>query len=129
MIESAQVPALVVDDDIVIRHMLVLQLNKLGVKADTAANGIEAMHRIRDWQYEIIFMDIQMPEMDGLQTTASIRVLGKEKNLKPVVIIGISAGITTKDTALEVGMNDFMAKPLRLEHLEGALTQWLPERS
>lgn len=119
------VQALVVDDDITLRHMLVLQLDKLGVKADSAANGVEALRRIRSWNYELIIMDLQMPEMDGLQATAAIRIYEREQNHKPVPIIALTAGGPDKEICISVGMNDVVQKPLSLDGLGKIIERWL----
>lgn len=95
---------LIVDDDAVIRHLLVLQLDKLGRSADTAANGIEALRRIRNYAavYRLIIMDIQMPEMDGFQTTASIRVEEKNAVCKLVPLLDCQQAISRKKNAVQL---------------------------
>lgn len=122
---NSDVQALVVDDDITLRHLLVLQLDKLGVKADSAANGIEALRRIRSWKYQLIIMDIQMPEMDGLQAAASIRIYEKENQQEPTPIIALTAGSTAKETCISVGMNDALQKPIDLDGLKAVIDRWM----
>ncbi len=116
---------LIVDNNITIRTTLVHQLDKLGIRADSAANGFEAVRRIRNWHYELILMAIQMPEMDGLEATAAIRAHEKVLGLEPVPIIAISSS-DDKDRAIAMGMNDYFEKPALLKDLQKILDDWLP---
>jgi|688.fasta_scaffold398624_1 CheY-like chemotaxis protein len=124
---NSQVQVLVVDDQIVVRHLFVLQLDKLGIKADSAADGLEALSRVQSGKYQIIFMDIQMPGMDGLQATAAIRLFEKEKRLGRIPIVAVTAGGTSKEFALKAGMDDYIMKPVKIEQVEMVLSQWAPE--
>jgi CheY-like chemotaxis protein len=118
------VQVLIVDDDATLRHLLVLQLNKLGVKADCAANGLEAVRRVNDYRYSLILMDLKMPEMDGFKAAASIRLYEKEHLMPPVPIIAISAD-GNPGSVKEAGMNGFFQKPLLLEQIKNIIQQWL----
>ncbi len=126
MVEPMPVQVLVVDDDIALRHMLVLQLDRLGIKADSAYNGVEALRRVHEWRYSLILMDISMPDMDGYEATAAIRSYEKKHGLPPVPIVGVSAVCEDDDTAaLEAGMNACYRKPVLLQQLKEIIEKYL----
>jgi CheY-like chemotaxis protein len=116
---------LIVEDDISLRTALVYQLERFGVKADSAANGIEALRRVHVHQYALILMDCKMPEMDGLEATGAIRAYEKSKGLQPVPIIAVT-GSADKESALAAGMNAWFEKPIDPATLEHILDTWLP---
>ena len=116
---------LVVEDDISLRTAMVYQLEKCGVKADSAANGIEALRRVHAYQYGLILMDCQMPEMDGIEATSAIRAYEKSKGLTPVPIIAIS-GSCEEERALSAGMDAYFLKPVPQESLQKIVDTYLP---
>jgi CheY-like chemotaxis protein len=105
--------------------MLVLQLNKLGMAAQTACNGLEAIRLVASKQFDLILMDLQMPEMDGLQACQSIRAYELENNLKNTPIVAITAGEIDEELCMACGMNDYYRKPLSLEKLRGVVNKWV----
>lgn len=111
---------LVVDDNAVNRMLARGLLSKCGVDADLATNGREAVDAVRARAYDLIFMDMQMPEMDGLAATQAIRQL--EVPFQPY-IVALTANAFESDRArcLQAGMDDFLAKPFRLEDLRARL--------
>lgn len=94
------VPVLVVEDNVHLRHALVMQLHALGIKADSAANGVEAVRRVHDAEYDLILMDVQMPIMGGLEATAAIRSFEESEDRKPVAIVAVTGGGSTKELSL-----------------------------
>lgn len=116
---------LIVEDDISLRTTLVYQLERFGVKADSAANGIEALRRVHAYQYGLILMDCQMPEMDGIEATGAIRAYEKSRGLEPVPIIAIS-GSGEEERALAAGMNAYFQKPVDSATLQYIIDTWLP---
>jgi CheY-like chemotaxis protein len=124
MTDSIQI--LIVDDDITLRHMIVLQLASLGLKADSAANGVEALRRIHDWRYELILMDIQMPEMNGLDAAIAIRSYEASEGLEPSPIIAVTAGGASRKQCQDAGMSDYLQKPVSIGALQELVTKWLP---
>lgn len=116
---------LVVEDNVTSRIAMVHMLDRLGIKADSAANGNEAVQRMRQWRYELILMDIEMPEMDGFEATAAIRAHEVVHNLSPALIIAVSAS-GEKDRAIAVGMNDYLEKPATAICLLKIIDDWLP---
>ena len=88
-------------------------LEQFGYDYDVARNGFEALRKFRDGKYDIILMDVQMQELDGIETTRRIRKIEYENGAKPVKIIAMTAHVREKDKAhcLAAGMDDFVAKP------------------
>ncbi|WP_274474858.1 hybrid sensor histidine kinase/response regulator [Mangrovimonas aestuarii] len=105
---------LVVDDNKINKLVLKKLLEQFDIYADTASDGKEALEKIKRKQYQLIIMDVHMPEMDGFQATKQIR-----ENLKDVIIFGYSANVTkeAKDKSKEVGMNAYLIKPVSREKL------------
>ena len=117
---------LVVDDNIVnlkVAHMI---LNKLGLNVDMAENGVEALAKFTIRKPELILMDIQMPVMDGLETTQKIREIESRGNMKPIPIIALTASAMKgdKEIFLDTGMNDYISKPFNKDDLERILRKY-----
>jgi len=110
---------LVVEDNPVNQQILLLMLDKLGYQGETVGNGLEAVNALNRQTYDLIFMDIQMPIMDGLTACQHIRQL-PERN---PWIIGLSANAfkESRDAALKSGMNEYLTKPLKFEELSNTL--------
>jgi len=116
---------LVVDDDPSVRLIMSKQLEQFGIKVDCAANGFEAVRQVENSQYVLIFMDIQMPHMNGLEAAEAIRTHEKTKGHPSVPIIATTAGGATVEQCMEVGMTGFLKKPVDSGQLEQILAQLL----
>lgn len=126
MSEDERIPVLVVEDNVNLRHALVLQLHVLGIKADSAANGMEALRRVHDSQYDLILMDVQMPVMGGLEATAAIRNFEQNEDRAPVPIVAVTGGGSTKEKCLQAGMNAYYKKPMLLDELKTLIRESAP---
>lgn len=116
------VDILIVEDDNVNRFLAIRFLEKMGYKPNAVTNGQEALDALKEKDYPIIFMDIQMPVLDGLKTTEIIR---KEYQYQPIIIAMTANAMTENKLLCEiVGMNDFIEKPIRLPILEEVLEKW-----
>ena len=116
---------LVVDDSEVNRFILCELLGTLGIKATVACNGEEAVAAFKHSTLDVIFMDIQMPVMDGVAATAAIKTLQSDQNFSPdCVIVGVSAHAMSGDLEkyLALGMSDYLTKPIDRKHLESCLS-------
>jgi CheY-like chemotaxis protein len=113
---------LVAEDNLINQKLILHILNRLGYTPDMANNGIEAIEAVEQNSYDIILMDVQMPEMDGLEATELIR----KQNIKQPVIIALTANTMQGDQeeCLKAGMNDYISKPVKLEKLVALLEKW-----
>ena len=119
---------LLAEDNSINQKVALGQLRKLRYRADTVANGLEVLEALQLVSYDIIFMDCQMPEMDGYEATRAIRK--REQSLEqpcpwksPVYIIALTANAMQGDSekCLAVGMDDYLSKPVRLSELQAVL--------
>jgi CheY-like chemotaxis protein len=116
---------LVVDDNTTNQKVARLMLENLGCWVDLAANGKEAVEMLELLPYDILFMDCEMPEMDGYEATAEIRRRHADDRHVPVVAMTAKAIQGDRERCLEAGMDDYISKPVRLEDLEVALARWV----
>ncbi|MDX2188033.1 MAG: response regulator [Opitutaceae bacterium] len=115
---------LVVDDNPVNQRVAGIMLERLGVHLDLVGDGSEAVTAVSQCDYDIVFMDVQMPVMDGLQATRAIRA-GTPENRQPVIIaMTANAMAGDREACLSAGMNDFIPKPIRPEALKACLLSW-----
>ena len=118
---------LVVEDNTVNQLVAVGILTKLGMSADVAANGLEALHALATLPYDLVLMDMQMPELDGVGATRQIRdprtrVLDHRV---PIVAMTANAMRGDREECLAAGMNDYVTKPIEVGALVAALQKWL----
>jgi two-component system sensor histidine kinase/response regulator len=116
---------LVAEDNIVNQKVAVRMLERLGLRADMAGNGQEAVALFRMAPYDVILMDCQMPEMDGFAATREIRHL--EDPARRVAIVAMTAEAMTgvREQCLAAGMDDYISKPVKLEDLYETLRKWV----
>ncbi len=128
-ITLSQIPArlLLAEDNPANQRLAVLMLQKLGCRVDVAANGREAVSMVSRFPYDLIMMDCQMPELDGLRATEEIRRMQPPVAQTPIVALTANAFRSDQESCLAVGMNDFLSKPLTLEQLLPVLRRWLPK--
>lgn len=118
-------------DDMKLNMMLIKKvLSKFALAVDEAENGFEAIEKIKNNAYDLVFMDCHMPEMDGLEATTEIRKLeqnkGQEKPL-PIVAITADAMVGDREKCLSHGMNDYINKPFKVDEIAGVLERWLED--
>ena len=125
-LEGSSVRVLVVEDNVVNQRVAVRMLERLGLRADVAANGREALDLLKLLPYDIVFMDCQMPEMNGYQAVAEFR--RRETSGRRITIIAMTAEAVgdCRERCMEAGMDDFIAKPVKLEDLVDTLKKWMP---
>ncbi|PZU96320.1 MAG: hybrid sensor histidine kinase/response regulator [Pseudanabaena sp.] len=119
---------LLAEDNIVNQKVTMAYLSQLGCQADLAENGEEVLQLLQNNNYQVILMDCQMPLLDGYETTQAIRKL--ELSSAPsqhVIIIAMTANAFTEDRdhCIEMGMDDFLSKPIRRQFLKETLERWV----
>jgi CheY-like chemotaxis protein len=116
---------LVAEDNRINQMVALGLLQKLGHAADLACNGVEVLVAMKKTPYDIIFMDCQMPELDGYETTRRIRA---EQRVHVPRIIAMTANAIRgeEERCLEAGMDDYLSKPVRIDELRNTLERWLP---
>jgi PAS domain S-box-containing protein len=119
---------LVAEDNITNQQVAVGILRNLGLRAEVAANGIEAIQALETIPYDLVLMDVQMPEMDGLTATRQIRDPQSAVRNHHIPIIAMTAHALQRDRekCLAAGMNDYVTKPVEVSALVAALEKWLP---
>ena len=126
-VHAPDAKVLVVDDNDynleVARGLLML----FGIEADTAVSGRKAIGLVEAKEYDLVFMDHMMPEMDGIEATGEIRKLGGESKALPIIALTANAVQGAKDMFLKNGFNDYISKPIDMYDLSEILTEWLPE--
>jgi CheY-like chemotaxis protein len=121
--ESKQV--LIAEDNPANQQLILALLHKLGVKRKVASNGREALETVQAEPFDLVLMDVQMPEMDGLEATRWIRSLGGGSGQVPVVALTAHTGEEHKEHCFQAGMDDFLTKPLDLAALQRCLEKHL----
>jgi CheY-like chemotaxis protein len=127
--QQEAVRALLVEDNAVNQKLARRLLEKSGVKVETAVNGREAVDRWAANEYQIVFMDCQMPEMDGFEATAQIRRLEGTSRHTPIVAMTAYALPQDRDRCLRSGMDGYVSKPISEGELRKALETFLPSRA
>ena len=116
---------LVIEDNAVNQKVALRLLNKLGLEVELAGNGREGIEKLKAHTYDIVFMDCQMPEMNGYEATGQIRLLEGPMRSVPVIALTAEAIVGCRERCLESGMDDFITKPVTLEDLTRVIDRWL----
>ncbi|MEA3545866.1 MAG: response regulator, partial [Thermodesulfobacteriota bacterium] len=127
--EYFDVRLLLADDNLTNQQVGIGILNKLGFQVDAVDSGIEVLSALADISYDLVLMDVQMPEMDGLEATRQIRS-ANTANINPdIPIIAMTAHALGSDRTrcLDVGMNDYLTKPIDPAALATVIHKWLPK--
>ena len=114
---------LLVEDSAVNRKVALLQLKGLGLKADVACNGLEAVEAARKHDYDVILMDMQMPELDGLEATRKIREFCTNAHHPFIIAMTAAAMKSDQEACIKAGMNYYISKPVRINVLDNAFQQ------
>ena len=119
--ETSALKILVVDDDVLNRRLMKVLLTHEGYHVDVAANGLEAFDAIKFQKFDIVFMDLRMPEMDGLE--ASRRIREWENGGQHTFIVGLTASYLPEEgpKMFEAGIDNYISKPFQMDHIKRML--------
>jgi two-component system, sensor histidine kinase and response regulator len=120
------VQVLIVDDSPVVRLVVTRLLEGMGISPDTVEDGLQAVNAVNLKAYDLVLMDVMMPNMDGYEATRQIRKFEEEEKRVPVPIIGTTS-FSSRTACLDAGMDDYLLKPVSLEQLRGAMKTWVPK--
>ncbi len=112
---------LLVEDNVLNQRIVTFSLKKYNHNVTIANNGLEALDRFKESQFDVILMDLMMPEMDGLEATVKIRELEIQNNLSartPIIALTANTMDNDRDKCISYGMDEFMAKPFDIEKLK-----------
>jgi CheY-like chemotaxis protein len=119
---------LLAEDNAVNQKLALRILQQMGYRADAVSNGLEAIESVERQRYDVILMDVQMPEMDGLEATREI-VSRWQKGARPQIIaMTANAMQGDREICLEAGMDDYLTKPIRVDDLVAALLRVKPDK-
>ena len=120
---------LVAEDSPIMRTLISKLLARRGYQADIVCNGEEAVAAVQKKPYDLVLMDMQMPQMDGISATAAIRALSDPQRDVPIIALTANALAGQREICLEAGMNGFLTKPIQPDALYDALRRWAPRNA
>jgi CheY-like chemotaxis protein/HPt (histidine-containing phosphotransfer) domain-containing protein len=120
---------LLADDNPINQKVGLSVLNKLGYRADIANNGLEVLQALEQKAYDILFLDVQMPEMDGLEAARRICQRWPAEKRPRIIAMTGNALMGDREKCLQAGMDDYISKPVRIGDLQSALERWGPGRA
>ena len=122
------VKVLLAEDNPVNQKVMSLMLEQIGAEVVIANNGLEAVEHFSDQAFDIVLMDLQMPEMDGLEATREIKASAEfQTRNTPIIAVTANAFVEDRSRAMEAGMDDFLTKPIRPEEFKGMLAKFIPD--
>jgi len=119
---------LVADDYLDNQDLARSLLERMECEVDVAEDGEEALEMFQSGEYDLVFMDVQMPELDGFEATRRIRALEGNRKHTPIIALTANAMEGDREKCLAAGMDDYIAKPFRGEDMETVLLKFLPQR-
>jgi len=113
-----------VDDNFINQELMKEILERLDIFADFAEDGKKAIEKIQSYNYDIVFMDLHMPEMDGYEATKQIRKNESVKNELPIIALTATGEQSHRKQCLDIGMNDFLVKPFEVQDIENLVKKY-----
>jgi CheY-like chemotaxis protein len=122
--DLAHASILIAEDNLINQKIITKTINTIGYSCDVVSNGLEVLSSMKRQHYDLIFMDVQMPEMDGLEATRKIRQ--EHKGKQPLIIAMTAAAYEDdKTAAINAGMNDYMTKPFNFDDFRAKFAGWI----
>jgi CheY-like chemotaxis protein/HPt (histidine-containing phosphotransfer) domain-containing protein len=126
MAEQLPLRILLAEDNTVNQKVMLRLLAQMGYRADIAANGSEALQAVERQEYDLILMDVQMPEMDGLEASRRLCARWRRDERPRIIAMTANAMQGDREICLNAGMDDYVSKPIRMEELAAALRRYEP---
>ena len=117
---------LLVEDSVTNQLVASTLLKIAGYRVDMASNGMEAVNAVKSTPFDLVLMDIAMPEMDGIAATKAIRALPAPAGRTPIIAMTANAMVGDRERFLDAGMNDYVPKPIERPYLLATIARWLP---
>ena len=117
---------LLVEDSVTNQLVASTLLKIAGYRVDIASNGMEAVNAVKSTPFDLVLMDIAMPEMDGIAATKAIRALPAPAGRTPIIAMTANAMVGDRERFLDAGMNDYVPKPIERPYLLATIARWLP---
>ena len=121
--DTIPIDILLVEDNPVNQKIALRYLELMGYRADAVGNGLEALHALRERNYHLVIMDVQMPEMDGFEATRQIRTIISPERQPVIIALTANALQGDRERCIEVGMNDYLTKPVKIDELQAAISR------
>jgi CheY-like chemotaxis protein len=121
---KGKVKILLAEDNIINQKVALALLARTGIQVDVVGDGEQAIFKLKEQKYDLVFMDVQMPVLDGLTATQKIRMELKMNHL-PIVAMTANAMKGDRERCLEAGMDDYLSKPIKPAELFDKMQQWL----
>jgi CheY-like chemotaxis protein len=115
---------LIAEDNMINQKLIVRILKNFGQEVDVTTNGKEALQAVHQKKYDIVLMDVQMPEMDGNEATQRIRKEVPHENQPVIIAMTAHALQGDREKCLEAGMNDYMSKPILIDEVRRMIQKW-----
>ncbi len=130
LVDGLSLRILLAEDNLINQVVAGQQFHKLGCEIEVVGNGRDALAAWQRGGHDIIFMDCQMPEMNGLEATRKIRALESEQSLEPIRIVAMTASAMNedRDECLQAGMNGYLSKPAKIGEISKFLESYFPKR-
>lgn len=125
VLKPARGKALLVEDNPINQMVAGAMLRKTGLEVELAENGIVALKRLKHTQFDMVFMDVQMPVLDGIDTTKIIRMLSADRARVPIIAMTANAMKEDAERCYAAGMDDYLAKPIKTQSLSAKVELWL----
>jgi CheY-like chemotaxis protein len=126
IIAPSRLSILLAEDNLLNQKVVLEMLKRLGYRADVAANGFEVLQALQRQRYNVILMDVRMPELSGLEATRQIRKLWPNSQQPRIIAVTAYALEGDREKCIEAGMDDYISKPVKMDELDSTLRRYLP---